>query len=123
MLTAGACSPVGVARWFQEHEIGVSVETAARHRDLSGARLQHAALSHGMDMSHEISHVVGMSDLSRYFVLHALEIVLSLRSHPEGRGSAEYFASRNAVLAMTGVCSRNKRSILVGGTPQARATA
>jgi len=53
------------------------------------------------DWRPEAIHTSSNVCLSESLRPHALEIVLSLRSHPEGRGSAEIFCKRNAVLAMT----------------------
>jgi hypothetical protein len=49
-------------------------------------------------------------------------IVLRLHAYPESGGHPKYLASRRAVSAVTGVSLRASRSILVPGTPIARAS-
>jgi len=64
------------------------------------------------DMSHGISHVVGMlisADTSSSTRLRSYEPAFPSRRP----GSAEIFCKPQCRVAMTGVCSRNKRSILV----------
>jgi hypothetical protein len=75
-------------------------------------------------MSDELRHLDRLNafDLSRHLILRVLKIVLSLHAHPNAAVAPKYFASRNAVSAVTGVSLRTRRSIRVRGTSQARAT-